>query len=164
MHCIDCEYELQGLQAGCCPECGRAFDPGDASSYVQRGELMRTRWLSRLLGRGILACGCVPLLANGCGFASLIAARASLGRWPHRGGADDPKSISGVATISMVAMLLLFASFMIPCVMSVLMVMLSAQGAKIRAGQIALVGFVLWLIGILVFWWDPAEVWRWIAD
>ena len=64
----------------------------------------------------------------------------------------------------MVAMLLLFASFMIPCVMSVLMVMLSAQGAKIRAGQIALVGFVLWLIGILVFWWDPAEVWRWIAD
>lgn len=66
--------------------------------------------------------------------------------------------------MSTVAMLLMFASFMIPFVMSVLIVMLSAKGAKIRAGQIALVGFVLWLIGILIFWWDPAEVWKWIAD
>src|SRR6185295_1783887 len=36
--CIGCSYVLDGLEAGPCPECGRAFDPKDPSSisYGQR--------------------------------------------------------------------------------------------------------------------------------
>lgn len=36
MHCRDCEYDLSGLPAGACPECGRAFDPADPSSFLTR--------------------------------------------------------------------------------------------------------------------------------
>lgn len=38
MHCRDCQYDLSGLGAGPCPECGRRFDPGDPASFVtERG-------------------------------------------------------------------------------------------------------------------------------
>lgn len=30
--CLTCRYELSGLDAGACPECGRAFDPADPRS------------------------------------------------------------------------------------------------------------------------------------
>lgn len=36
MHCLDCEYRLQGLDAVRCPECGRDFDPADASTFGAR--------------------------------------------------------------------------------------------------------------------------------
>ena len=31
--CLDCNYELQGLPVARCPECGRVFDPEDASTF-----------------------------------------------------------------------------------------------------------------------------------
>ena len=31
--CLQCGYDLFGLEAGACPECGRRFDPTDPSSY-----------------------------------------------------------------------------------------------------------------------------------
>ena len=34
MLCRDCQYDLSGLGAGPCPECGRRFDPGDPASFV----------------------------------------------------------------------------------------------------------------------------------
>ena len=34
MHCHGCQYDLSGLSAGPCPECGRRFDPGDPASFV----------------------------------------------------------------------------------------------------------------------------------
>ena len=34
MHCRDCQYDLSGLGAGPCPECGRRFDPGEPASFV----------------------------------------------------------------------------------------------------------------------------------
>ncbi len=36
MYCISCEYRLSGLEAGRCPECGRAFDPADSSTFDRR--------------------------------------------------------------------------------------------------------------------------------
>lgn len=34
MFCRGCQYDLSGLSAGPCPECGRRFDPGDPASFV----------------------------------------------------------------------------------------------------------------------------------
>ncbi|MCH8146875.1 MAG: hypothetical protein IH987_02645 [Planctomycetes bacterium] len=31
--CIDCDYFLRGLDVSVCPECGRAFDPSDATTF-----------------------------------------------------------------------------------------------------------------------------------
>ena len=33
MACIDCGYSLVNLNRGRCPECGRAFDPGNHKSF-----------------------------------------------------------------------------------------------------------------------------------
>ena len=35
--CPACNYSLQSLPAGPCPECGRLFDPADPSTYQRRG-------------------------------------------------------------------------------------------------------------------------------
>ena len=34
VHCRDCQYDLSGLEAGPCPECGRRFDPADPASFA----------------------------------------------------------------------------------------------------------------------------------
>lgn len=36
MYCRSCEYDLAGLNQGCCPECGTAFDPSNPASYAKR--------------------------------------------------------------------------------------------------------------------------------
>lgn len=33
-HCLSCAYILNGLAENRCPECGRAFDPADATTFV----------------------------------------------------------------------------------------------------------------------------------
>src|SRR5690606_4373400 len=35
MFCIDCGYRLRGLKRHMCPECGRPFNPRDASTFRQ---------------------------------------------------------------------------------------------------------------------------------
>lgn len=47
MYCKDCRYDLRGLEADRCPECGREFDPADARTY--------DRFSSRI--RGLVAPG-----------------------------------------------------------------------------------------------------------
>ncbi|MCP4836062.1 MAG: hypothetical protein GY895_15005 [Phycisphaera sp.] len=34
MQCFDCHYDLVGLAAGRCPECGRHFDPADPATFA----------------------------------------------------------------------------------------------------------------------------------
>jgi hypothetical protein len=35
IYCLTCRYDLRGLTSNRCPECGRAFDPGLASTYTR---------------------------------------------------------------------------------------------------------------------------------
>ena len=35
MLCGRCDYDLRGLEAGLCPECGRRFDPRDERSFAK---------------------------------------------------------------------------------------------------------------------------------
>ena len=36
MRCLDCHYSLENLTENRCPECGRAFDPNDTSTFGRR--------------------------------------------------------------------------------------------------------------------------------
>lgn len=42
-HCIACGYQLRGLEKPVCPECGRAFDPEDASTFDRSPHRRRRR-------------------------------------------------------------------------------------------------------------------------
>lgn len=61
MYCRSCQYDLAGLGAGRCPECGRLFDPADPTSFDRRR-------------RG-------PQAIIGIGLALLIGATVILGFW-----------------------------------------------------------------------------------
>ena len=41
--CLGCGYALRGLPEAVCPECGRAFDPGNSTTFVLERDLRRRR-------------------------------------------------------------------------------------------------------------------------
>ena len=49
MHCVGCSYELVGLEAGACPECGRDFDPADPSTFTAAPRVRLRQRLRRVL-------------------------------------------------------------------------------------------------------------------
>jgi hypothetical protein len=55
-YCIRCEYALEGVSGGVCPECGRGFDPDDPLTFVARP---RWRRRMRVLRRVGIAAGVV---------------------------------------------------------------------------------------------------------
>ena len=48
--CIGCGYSLRGLSDHRCPECGRAFDPGNGKTFLKTPHGHVARWLARPLG------------------------------------------------------------------------------------------------------------------
>ena len=60
-YCRSCQYDLAGLDAGRCPECGRPFDPADPKTFERRR-------------RG-------PQALIGFGLAFVFGIAASLGFW-----------------------------------------------------------------------------------
>lgn len=175
MNCLDCEYDLRGLPKGVCPECGRAFDPLDVATFAnpRRGwPFEDPRALSTLL-----VTTCVPpLLHILVGYAALIAARATLGRWPERFGRDDPKDIgwavSGLMACWYILVLLLFPAFAF-CVGA----LIGTPGLKRRKLSIGdnegtwqrlnlSIGatVVTWLVFLAHSVTDPARVNVWLLD
>lgn len=39
MRCRGCNYPLAGRTEHCCPECGRGFDPNDATTFLSKGRI-----------------------------------------------------------------------------------------------------------------------------
>lgn len=80
MYCRQCAYNLGGLTENRCPECGKGFDPTDATSYDTKG--------SRLGGR-LLVAACVGFVAivTSFLFAGLqgAVARRAPGTWSGYG-------------------------------------------------------------------------------
>jgi hypothetical protein len=50
MRCLACGYDLRGLPENRCPECGRAFDPGDSATFLCRQADGRKYLAAALLG------------------------------------------------------------------------------------------------------------------
>lgn len=44
MYCRSCYYDLRGQETARCPECGRAFDPDDPSSFLDRPGRAHRAW------------------------------------------------------------------------------------------------------------------------
>jgi len=160
VYCRGCEYELADLWANVRPECGRPFDPSDASTF----DVVPRRWrLVRRLELALIAAASVPLLANTFAFAALLGARILLGRWPPTYG-DDPNNIDGIGFSCVVAMLLLMASLPALVAVSGLLMALLAQGATKQAIRGGALAACLWAGGFLLARWDPARAWFWIFD
>lgn len=43
-YCLDCGYCLDHLESNACPECGRAFDASDSSTYNTHVKTLWPRW------------------------------------------------------------------------------------------------------------------------
>ncbi len=59
-YCRRCGYELRGLTAPRCPECGRVFDPANPRTYRRRPI---RRWLQRLIRTAVLILAFFLMLA-----------------------------------------------------------------------------------------------------
>ncbi|MDG1359963.1 MAG: hypothetical protein P8P71_05930 [Phycisphaerales bacterium] len=57
MHCHGCQYDLTGLAAGACPECGRRFDPADPATFAAANgfEHRRRQVVIGMAAAGLLA-------------------------------------------------------------------------------------------------------------
>lgn len=62
MQCPSCDYDLRGTTSGACPECGRAFDPNDASTFKKTPSLMRRT--IRVCGKSLMLVGIVATLIS----------------------------------------------------------------------------------------------------
>lgn len=60
VYCASCGYDLAGLPAGKCPECERAFDPGDAGTF---DAWPRRAWRRRWIRRGLIAAAVIAAMA-----------------------------------------------------------------------------------------------------
>src|SRR5262245_52788825 len=109
MFCRACGYELRGLGAGACPECGRGFDPADTASFLGDEELKRQRRRRAWIGWAATIGASWPLVLFAWLHLMLVVARLVLGRWPHRTGRDDPKFIEIVGEMHAVGILAMLA-------------------------------------------------------
>lgn len=48
VRCLTCHYDLRKLTERRCPECGRAFDPDDASTYFEPPTIVTLRVMFRV--------------------------------------------------------------------------------------------------------------------
>ena len=161
MYCQSCRYELANLEQPVCPECGRAFDQADPRTFDARPGAKR---LARLLERVVLATASIPLLANAVAYTALLAARWSLGRWPNRRGADDPKDIAAAYWLTIVALLLVVGSLPALIGYAGCAIRLCVLRPSVRSVLIGLAGAALWAGGFVLARWDGADVWMWILD
>ena len=172
MNCLDCEYDLRGLPAGSCPECGRAFDPLDPSSF-RPGNSRSPRLPMHLALLIVIASSLVPVLHVVSGHLALVAARLSLGHWPHRFGRDDPKYIGGgVGFLHSVWMIL--TVLLIPAIVAWLVFAAAAMFPRrdvdgeselsLFRKPIVAITFFTWIAAIPIIFLDPAKVGVWMFD
>lgn len=73
-HCLSCDYDLTALPAHRCPECGRAFDPDDPTSFAVNTDISGVGELTcALAGWAMIAFPPLGLMLLGASFASSLS-------------------------------------------------------------------------------------------
>jgi hypothetical protein len=49
VRCLSCNYDLRNLPDNRCPECGREFDPNDASTFLDPVSRRKRLWIEALI-------------------------------------------------------------------------------------------------------------------
>jgi rRNA maturation protein Nop10 len=164
MYCFGCGYELTALVEERCPECGRAFDASDPSTFASSINMAGRDRRAKRIEIGLIAVALVPLIANAFAYTALMIARISMGRWPYRYGRDDPSDIAGAGLFGLCAILLVIAT--LPALIAGLLfaITLMTHEAWTRLVRSGILGGALWSFGFALTRWDPAEVWIWLWD
>jgi hypothetical protein len=76
MHCLNCGYDLRGLPENRCPECGRAFDPGNPATFAPAQRAVQQPWRVA----GVLATIAVVVLTV-VGFFAIAGNGPSFNSW-----------------------------------------------------------------------------------
>jgi predicted RNA-binding Zn-ribbon protein involved in translation (DUF1610 family) len=89
--CLGCGYRLRGLAAPMCPECGRAFDPGDLTTFDHDPRVRRRRrWATRIAVWGTVIVLVAVFAPRGIMKSSMVFTCANCGqkitstRWEAR--------------------------------------------------------------------------------
>lgn len=159
MYCRGCHYELRGLPAGECPECAARFDPDDPATFDAAGVDAAARVLVRLQFVSAALMLASPVL----GHVMLLVARVSLGRWPSRSGADDPRTIAGLGVLYWVTTVALVFAPLGAAGTVALPIIAAATRRGVVFWRLVLIGLVGWA-GFAVMLVDPAGTAAWIGD
>lgn len=165
MECLDCGYSLRGLGSGVrqCPECGRAFDPGDAATFGPRRDWTRA---DRALLWTLLVIAGAPMISWVLAVGAQVVAWCELGHWP-RAWIDDPKQI-GPAThraheLAGVACSALPIAFFAT---AGLVIVLGLRQTATSRSPWPILGIVaaMWLAAFLLLALDPVDTVKWFFD
>ena len=154
MRCITCGYTLTDLVGGVCPECGRAFDAADGSTYLTGRVRPWRPWLVWVS----FVCASWVAVVNVLVVVLAVLARFQLGHWP-RPTKDDSKALvpelwDPLALATVLSPFVLLAGFG--------RLTIAALRGTPRARTLILVALAVNLTGYFVV--SNTRLWAWFWD
>jgi rRNA maturation protein Nop10 len=162
VRCRSCDYDLRALAARLCPECGRAFDPADPTTFSD-GDHVGWRRFVRRTALGFCA---ISLLAVLLPHVSACVATITLGHWP-RIYIDDGAGGPLCAVLNWVSIILLMSIVVTPLALLAAMIGAVAvvpRGERRAAIYWLLAAFLVNVGAIVLMRLDPLGVMEWIMD
>ncbi len=159
MFCRTCLYPLEGIapdgaaRSGRCPECGAAFDPRRAETFLRRPRHPLdsvTLWVLLLATGYAIVWMSIPYLNH-------VQARVTLGRWPR---GQEEGSIEGAATLFILG--LVPAMLLLPLVAIALAVALWRRPRGWR--WVLPLAIATWTSVVLLMIYDPGYIMGWMID
>ena len=165
IYCKTCHYPLVRLETNRCPECGRAFDPGDEATFDNTPRHHR-RWISGLCVLIAFYPTLVLVLFYGC----WLVAAVSLGHRPIP-SRDDPKYINVIVSAFYYAAGVGLLGTPFAMALNLIAMMVDSVERRWRLGRpsrsqvrVPLISCIGWLLFLLLIALDPGRVMYWFMD